>query len=107
MEGVFKKYGDRTAVICDGKEYSFTELEERTKSIAAFLRENGITNNTAAAIMLKKGFPQIVAVLGINYSGGAYAPIEYDLPLERVKDSLIQAGAKVLITVNQDRKSVV
>ncbi len=50
------------------------------------------------AVMMQKGWEQIVAVLGIHLAGGAYMPVDSELPAERQRFLLEHAHAKVALT---------
>ncbi len=50
------------------------------------------------AVMMEKGWEQIVAVLGIHLAGGAYLPIDPELPAERQRYLLEHAKVKVALT---------
>jgi pyochelin synthetase len=54
--------------------------------------------NDLVAIMMEKGWEQIVAVLGIHFAGAAYLPIDPELPAERQRYLLEHANVKVALT---------
>ena len=54
--------------------------------------------NELVAVMMEKGWEQIVAVLGIHFAGAAYLPIDPELPAERQRFLLEHAKVKVALT---------
>ena len=54
--------------------------------------------NEFVAVMMEKGWEQIVAVLGIHFAGAAYLPIDPELPAERQRYLLEHAKVKVALT---------
>ena len=54
--------------------------------------------NELVAIMMEKGWEQVVAVLGIHFAGAAYLPIDPELPAERQRYLLEHANVKVALT---------
>lgn len=54
--------------------------------------------NKLIAIIMHKGWEQIAATLGIMMAGGAYLPIDPDLPIERIQYILQHCDVKQIIT---------
>ncbi len=92
------KFQDRVAAIDIKKRYTYLEIGNKIKNLSSYLINHGIKNSDVIAVILKKGHEQLVAALGISYSGAVYAPIEYDLPIERVTYMLNIIQAKLVIT---------
>ena len=94
---------EKTAVIAGGREYRACEVESDLQDMTAFLMQEGLRPGETVALMFRKGYQQISAALGTTYAGCAYSPIEYGLPLLRVKESLQSGKAKLLITDEENR----
>ena len=58
----------------------------------------GACPNTLVAVVMEKGWEQVVAVLGILQSGAAYLPIDPALPEERVWYLLRHGEARIVLT---------
>lgn len=91
-----------TAVVNGGVRLSYGELDTRAGALARVLagvlagrRREG---SPLVAVALPKGWEQIVAVLGIIRCGGAYVPIDPDLPALRKAQLLAQSEAAVVVT---------
>ncbi len=71
---------DLPAVIAPGRTLGYRELLARSRGIGRRLREAGARPNTLVAVVMEKGWEQIVAVLGVLESGAAYLPIDRRCP---------------------------
>jgi non-ribosomal peptide synthetase component F len=75
---------DAPAVITTTRTLSYSELLARACAWGGRLRELGARPNTLVAVVMEKGWEQIVAVLGILESGAAYLPVDPGIPKERL-----------------------
>ena len=92
---------DEPAVISPSRTIGYAELHRRAMHIAQSLRDADVRPNSLVAIVMERGWEQIVAVLGILYSGAAYVPIEAQLPAERLEYLLLHGEVKVVLTQSQ------
>lgn len=86
-----KKYPEKIAVYTRHYQLTYAELNWRSQFIASQLQQQGVRTNELVAVVLEKGWQQIVAVLGILRAGAAYLPIDGSLPDARIQ-LLIAAG---------------
>ncbi|MBO3457407.1 non-ribosomal peptide synthetase [Aetokthonos hydrillicola Thurmond2011] len=86
------------AVITPNRTLTYGELYHKANQLGHRLRQLGATTNTLVAVILEKGWEQIVAVLGILMSGAAYLPIDLELPQERQWYLLEQGEVKLAVT---------
>ncbi|MFF2290595.1 amino acid adenylation domain-containing protein, partial [Peribacillus butanolivorans] len=91
------KNPSKTAVVYEGDELTYEELNERANAVAYWLREKGIRRDDCVAIKTDRSLEMIVGLLGIIKSGGAYVPIDQQYPEERISYMLRDCGAKVLL----------
>ena len=103
LRDAFVRGGERTAVITTQKEYSFHELGRDVSRTAAYFLQQGIGTGCTVALMFRKSYEQLAAALSVIYSGAAYTPIEYDLPKERIAESLATSHAVLLVTDAQNK----
>ncbi len=90
---------NKTAIISSQGNLTYQELYARSNQVAHKLRSLGISPNQLVAVMMDKGWEQIVAVLGILTAGAAYVPINPNLPPER-RDYLLQ-NSQVSVVLTQ------
>jgi amino acid adenylation domain-containing protein len=74
----------RTAVICGERGISYGQLATATTHLGHRLRDLGVRANTLTGVVMYKGWEQVVAVLAILEAGGAYLPIDPDVPPARL-----------------------
>jgi amino acid adenylation domain-containing protein len=79
------------AVIAGNRTLTYEELYRRANQIGQRLREAGAQPNELVAVVMQKGWEQIVAVMGILQAGAAYLPIDAKFPQERIW-SLLENG---------------
>ncbi len=90
---------ERVAVMSSERELSYGELQRRARQLAAELRGcGGGERNELVAVVMEKGWEQVVAVLGILEAGAAYLPLDAHLPKERLWQLLAQGEVKVAVT---------
>src|SRR6185436_6902864 len=66
--------------------------------VAQWLRKSGAQPNTLVAVSMKKGWEQVVAVMGVLLSGAAYIPVDPDLPKERFQYLLEHSEVQLALT---------
>jgi amino acid adenylation domain-containing protein len=93
---------DSIAVISGPKNLTYRQLLTSSVHLADKLRQAGVAPNELVAVSMKKGWEQVVAVIGVLISGAAYLPIDPDWPYKR-RSSLIEfSKVKVLLTDGSD-----
>jgi amino acid adenylation domain-containing protein len=86
------------AVLTSDREISYGALFRASLKLGHFLKEQQVRPNELIALMMPKGWEQIVAVLGILQAGGAYLNIDPELPLERRNYLMENGRVRVVIT---------
>jgi pyochelin synthetase len=88
---------DRVAVLSANESLTYGELERRARSLQQLLRGRGCRAGDRVAVVLDKGWEQVVSVLAISFMGAAYVPIDTFQPSAR-RDKLL-ADARVGVVV--------
>ena len=89
---------DCTALVYEGGQLCYLELNERANQLADYLRRNyDIHSDDLIAIKLDRSEWLIITILGVLKSGGAYVPIDPEYPAERINYLVKDSGCKVLI----------
>ncbi|RMI28193.1 non-ribosomal peptide synthetase [Nocardia stercoris] len=86
------------AVIDERATLDYGELLARAATVAETLSSRGAEPGSVVALVMDKGWEQIVGVLGILLAGGAYLPIDTSQPTERRNRMLAAAGADLVLT---------
>ena len=89
---------DSPAIIAPGRSISYGELLRESRALAARLVSLGARPNTLVAIVMDKGWEQIVGVLGTLESGAAYLPIDPAIPQERLSYLLENGEVGIVLT---------
>jgi yersiniabactin nonribosomal peptide synthetase len=89
---------DHPAVISSNRTLSYQELFTCSNHIGHLLREKGAEPNSLVAVVMEKGWEQVVAVLGILNSGAAYLPLDSELPGERIRHLLADGKVDLVLT---------
>ncbi len=89
---------DAVAVVDDGGQLSYGELEERSNRLAHRLRRLGVGPEVRVGHCMQRSLQGVVGILGILKAGGVYLPVDPSYPRERRSWILADAGARVLVT---------
>jgi amino acid adenylation domain-containing protein len=92
-----KNAPEAKAIIAPHLTLTFGRLAELSERLAWRLRELGAEPNQLVAVVMEKGWEQIVAVLAILRAGAAYLPIDANLPPERISYLLSQADVQIAV----------
>jgi pyochelin synthetase len=89
---------ERIAIESAAGAMTYGELLAHSALVAGQLRERGVRPNELVAIVMQKGWEQIVAALGVLLAGGAYLPIDPRWPALRRGHLLEQGEARIALT---------
>lgn len=88
---------EHPAVVFEGNQLTYAELNERANRLARTLRARGVTPDQPVGLMLERSLEMIVGLLAVLKAGGAYVPIDPEYPEERIRFMLEDSGAQVLL----------
>ena len=92
---------DAPAVLFEGRQLSYRELNARANQLAHHLRSSGVRAETRVGICIERGLEMVVAALGVLKAGGSYVPLDPTYPSERLSFMLTEARCAVLLTSEQ------
>jgi len=84
---------------------TYKELNKKSNQLALLLREKGVTRDMVVGFMVERSIEMIIGILSIMKAGGAYLPLDTQLPKERKTYMLRDSNVKLLLT-NDDKKIV-
>ncbi|MFS8067744.1 MAG: amino acid adenylation domain-containing protein, partial [Byssovorax sp.] len=87
-----------TALIAGELRLDYATLQRRAAALAHHLRDQGLCRGELCAVVADKGWEQVVAVLAVLMAGGAYVPIEPDMPPARLAHILQVTEARFALT---------
>ncbi|MGA2349516.1 MAG: amino acid adenylation domain-containing protein [Terracidiphilus sp.] len=89
---------NRVAVISDGVEWTYQQLNEYSNRLARHLRRQGIREGSLVGVCLERSHQMLGAVLGVLKTGAAYLPLDPSHPVSRLEMVLTDAEASLLLT---------
>ncbi|MED1944045.1 MULTISPECIES: tyrocidine non-ribosomal peptide synthetase TycB [Brevibacillus] len=102
MHELFMEQVERTpeqvAVVFGEQHLTYRELDEKSNQLARFLRGKGIAADSLVGTMMDRSIEMIVGILGVLKAGGAFVPIDPELPEERIAYMLEHSGIQVVVT---------
>ncbi|AND15928.1 non-ribosomal peptide synthetase [Rathayibacter tritici] len=93
-----RRHPDRPAVTFGEVTLSYAELADRVERSARTLRAAGVGPDVVVGVHLERSIAIVVSIWSVLAAGGAYLPLDPDLPSERLVDMVRQADAAVLVT---------
>jgi pyochelin synthetase len=94
------------AVVAPRRSLTYQEVLNGATLLGQQLRELGACSNHLIAVVMEKGWEQVVGVLGILLSGAAYLPIDSKLPQERLTFLLEHGEVEIVVTQSWIEKTV-
>lgn len=91
-------HADKVAVAWREGTLTYAQLDRLSTALAHRLRAAGVVVDQLVAVVAEKGWEQVVSVLAVLKAGGAYLPIDPDIPEQRRHQLLTQAEVAVALT---------
>lgn len=88
---------DAPAVEAAEGSLSYAELDTRANRLANWLRERGIGPEVVVGVAIGRRPALVVALLAISKAGGAYLPLDLQLPAERLVGMVSDSGARLVL----------
>jgi mycobactin peptide synthetase MbtE len=88
---------DAVAVVYEGRQYSYREINEEANRLAHWLIEQGIGTEDRVAVLFNQSPGLVITALGVLKAGAVYLPIDPAYPEDRVSFILDDAGAKLVL----------
>ncbi|HKF97326.1 MAG TPA: amino acid adenylation domain-containing protein, partial [Steroidobacteraceae bacterium] len=98
----FERQVERTpeavALVYEGQQLSYAELNRRANRLAHRLRELGVRSDQLVGLRTERSLEMVIGLVGILKSGGAYLPLDPAYPKERVGFMLEDSRVAVVVT---------
>ena len=97
---------DRTAILSEGRRYSYAELDEASRRVAgALLGDNEDLNQTRVAFLVSPGFAYAAVQRGVWRAGGVAVPLAVSHPPAEL-DYVIRDAAASVVVADQSFRDV-
>ncbi|MEW1824194.1 amino acid adenylation domain-containing protein [Streptomyces sp. NPDC088196] len=106
VDGVAVAAPDAAAVTDSETTLSYGELTGRANHLAGRLRAAGVAADTPVGLWMDRSVEMAVTLLAIVKAGGAFLPLDPDLPVSRAVRLLTDAGAPVVCVDGQRAESL-
>src|SRR5262249_2104349 len=94
------------ALVTAGRTMTYGELDSASRSVACWLRGQGIARGDVVPVVMAKGWEQVVAVLGVLRAGAAYCTVEAGLPVDRIRNLVRQCDARAVLMTSHHAVSL-
>jgi amino acid adenylation domain-containing protein len=98
VEETVDRVPDTVALVFQGEEHTYGELDRRANRLAHRLVEAGVQPGYRVALLLERSLEIPVAMLAVLKAGGVYVPIEPELPDRRIELLLKDVEPAVVVT---------
>ncbi len=98
FEEQVKKTPTGIALVFDGSELTYQQLNENANRLAHFLVRLGTGPETRVGVCVERSFDMVIGLLAILKAGGAYVPLDPAYPKERLTFMQKDAQPRVILT---------
>ena len=98
FEAQVSRTPDAVALLCEGREWTYAELNRRANQLAHHLRDCGVGPDVVVPVFLERSPDLLISLLAVMKAGGAYLPLVPGLPIRRLAAMIEASHAAVLIT---------
>ncbi|KAA8562856.1 Long-chain-fatty-acid--CoA ligase [Pseudomonas extremaustralis] len=106
ISGSGVRYANKTALIVNGRTYSFSEIEHLSSAVATRLQQQGYGRGATVSICAPNSAEWIIAYYGIMKAGCIVNPLNLMLTAPEMAYALVDCGASVLFGLSEKLLSV-
>lgn len=96
FESIVSANPDKTAIELRDQSLSFQELALRSKQIGIIIQNTGLVNKPIG-VFADREIEPLVGFIGVLYSKNFYVPIDVEMPAEKIKYIIENAGISVML----------
>lgn len=97
FESQVEQRSDATAVMFEGKSYSYFQLNQHANLLAHALAESGVREGGIVGLCVDRSYEMIVALLAILKAGATYVPLDPAYPRDRLNYMIEDSGLTHLV----------
>ncbi|WP_271271073.1 non-ribosomal peptide synthetase/type I polyketide synthase [Aliamphritea hakodatensis] len=91
-------YPDNIALTDTQQSFTYAQLWHMSVLLARQIQQSEDDSSSLVAVVMHKGWQQVVAVLAINLAGRAYMPVDAAYPAARIEALLAQGNVSMVLT---------
>lgn len=88
---------ERIAVIHEETQWTYQQLKDQSDQIAAYLRDRSLKSEERVGICLDRSPAAVASMIGIMKAGGAFVPLDPELPHDRLCFILTDAEISLVL----------
>ena len=89
---------DAICTVCNGRKYTYRQIDELSDRLAAHLQSLGVGRGTAVGLMINRSELILIYSMAVMKAGGAYMPLDSKFPEDRLMFMCEDAGVKIILT---------
>ncbi|NEP78777.1 MAG: AMP-binding protein [Okeania sp. SIO3B3] len=98
FEEQVEKTPDAVAVIFEGEQLTYQQLNYQANQLAHYLQSLGVKPEVLVGICVERSVEMVIGLLGILKAGGAYVPLDPNYPTSRLNYMVEDAQLSILLT---------
>jgi amino acid adenylation domain-containing protein/non-ribosomal peptide synthase protein (TIGR01720 family) len=88
------------ALVVGERSWTYGQLDSQANRLAHALREQGVGPDAVVGLCAERSFEQVLGILAILKAGGAWLPLDPELPDERLAGMLADSAAHAVVAQN-------
>jgi amino acid adenylation domain-containing protein len=100
-----EKHGEVTshkvALVCEDHTITYMHLNRRANQLARMLKDKGLQPDQPVGILLERSPVMVESILAVWKSGGAYIPLDWQYPVQRIAGILTDSKTTLLIAASR------
>jgi long-chain acyl-CoA synthetase len=102
-----RAHADKVAVIAEGAQTTFGELDQASDRLARALQDSGLQRGDRAVVMMDNSPALVVALFAILKAGGVFVVVNPTTKADKLSYLLDDSGARALIAADRVNRAVV
>lgn len=102
LHELFERHVDRSphavALISEGVELTYAELDTRANRLAGYLHQHGVRAGRFVGLFMDRSAAPIIGILACLKAGAAYVPIDPSYPADRIRLILEETDAALVLS---------
>ena len=100
FENMVLQHPSRIAVICNGEQLTYEELNKKANQLARYLRDKHIGYDDLIGIMTSRSLEMVIGLIAVIKLGACYIPIDPNYPEERINYLIKNSRCKAILVDN-------